>query len=427
MNSIFGKRFTGASQRLICRQRRLQAGCSRWLVLAALPLVLACPEAFAADPVAARPEVRAVTDRQGVLQAFEAIRLSEALAKTLPARTLDDDFRRTFAVYVVDNTTETPPPPIVGTYIAGDAALRFSPQFPFSPGTRYRAVLSLDADAVAAFTAARRENDSSRIVLEVAVPEAARRPPTELTQVYPSAEMLPENLLRLYFHFSAPMSRGDTYRHMRLRDENGRPVVAPFLEIGEELWDPRGTRLTLLLDPGRIKSGLKPREEDGPVLVAGRKYTLVVDPAWQDAWGQPLKKGFEKTFVAGSSESQAIDPAQWKIAAPAPGTSQPLTIAFPRPLDRALLQHAFSLRGPDGKFIAGEVRVADAERRWEFTPKGDWQPGPYRLVVDMQLEDVCGNRIGRPFEVDRWQPFDEKPGPATHEMSIAIGGQPAAQ
>src|SRR5206468_10702471 len=96
----------------------------------------------------------------------------------------------------------------------------------------------------------------------------------------------------LYLHFSAPMSRGEVYRRVRLLGEGDRPVDRPFLEIGEELWDPDGTRLTLLFDPGRIKRGLVPRKEEGPILEEGRAYTLVVDPAWPDAQGRPLRQGY---------------------------------------------------------------------------------------------------------------------------------------
>jgi hypothetical protein len=97
-------------------------------------------------------------------------------------------------------------------------------------------------------------------------------------QVYPTSSKLPENHLRFYVHFSAPMSRGEAYEHLRLLRKNGEPVYLPFLEIGEELWDKSGMRLTLLFDPGRVKRGLKPREENGPVLEEGEEYTLVIEP-----------------------------------------------------------------------------------------------------------------------------------------------------
>ena len=58
---------------------------------------------------------------------------------------------------------------------------------------------------------------------------------------------------------------------------------APFLELDEELWSPDGDSLHLVFDPGRIKRGLKPREEVGPVLEAGKSYSLVIDREWVDA------------------------------------------------------------------------------------------------------------------------------------------------
>src|SRR6185369_17474733 len=110
-----------------------------------------------------------------------------------------------------------------------------------------------------------------------------------------------------------------------------------FLEIGEELWDGTGTRLTLLFDPGRVKTGLKPREEFGPVLEAGKGYRLVIDKVFRDANNRPLVQNFEKRFTVGPMIETAVDPQQWKIESPASSMRQPLTIVFPRSLDRALL------------------------------------------------------------------------------------------
>ena len=52
--------------------------------------------------------------------------------------------------------------------------------------------------------------------------------PTVVTQVYPTADRLPENQLKFYLHFSAPMSRGDVYKHIKLLDDKGKPLDLPF-------------------------------------------------------------------------------------------------------------------------------------------------------------------------------------------------------
>jgi hypothetical protein len=107
-------------------------------------------------------------------------------------------------------------------------------------------------------------NGRLAVDLDLAPPSGTPRPATLVESVSPSAEVLPENLLRFYFQFSAPMSRGEAYSHIRLLNAAGRAVADPFLELNEELWSGDGRRFTLLFDPGRIKRGLKPREEVGP-------------------------------------------------------------------------------------------------------------------------------------------------------------------
>ena len=78
---------------------------------------------------------------------------------------------------------------------------------------------------------------------------------TKVAAVYPSKSALPENQLKFYVHFCAPMSRGEAYERIHLSNERGEEVEFPFLELGEELWDDSGTRFTLFFDPGRIKLG----------------------------------------------------------------------------------------------------------------------------------------------------------------------------
>ena len=63
------------------------------------------------------------------------------------------------------------------------------------------------------------------------------------------------------------MSTGDAYQHIRLLDETGREVPRAFLQTAHELWDERRQRFTLILDPGRIKRGLRANLEDGAPLL----------------------------------------------------------------------------------------------------------------------------------------------------------------
>ena len=169
----------------------------------------------------------------------------------------------------------------------------------------------------------------------------------------------------------------------------------PFLEIEQELWDPGNTRLTVLFDPGRIKRGLVPLRDSGPNLIEGRSYTLVIDKDWKDASGQPLTSEFRKPLRVAAPVRNAIDIAQWKLRTPAAGTRDPLVVTFARPLDYALALRTITVTG-----TAGTVTVDRNETEWRFTPAAPWTAGEYQLAVDTSLEDVAGNRVDRPFDVD---------------------------
>ena len=230
-----------------------------------------------------------------------------------------------------------------------------------------------------------------------------------MTAVYPTRDRLPENLLKFYLHFSGPMSRGMAYDHIHLRDQAGKDVAFAFVEVAGELWDPRLVRLTLLFDPGRLKTGLKPREEFGPILRQGGTYTLVVDRGWLDAQGNPLAADFRKRFQVGPPDDRQPDPADWRVQVPRAGTRLPLAITFPEPLDHAMLGRVLSVHDLQGQPVPGTVAIASEEMLWRFTPDGPWQAGSYNVRVDKELEDLTGNSVGRPFEVDVFEKIDRKP------------------
>ncbi len=351
-----------------------------------------------AAAVAAGTEIRLV-EKDKLLIAIEAAGLPDAYVAALAKLPADHQaWGETLSVYV-GRSSQDQQPPIAGAYELQGNVLRFTPRFPLKGGLTYRADVFLPA--------ASEVLAPSHYERVFTLPAPQRGAAAKVTAVDPSAEVLPENQLRFYLHFSAPMSRGEAYDHLRLLKADGQAVDFAFLEIGEELWDTSGQRLTLLIDPGRIKRGLAPREIYGPVLEAGRKYTLVVTKGWQDASGQPLADDFKKTFSAGPPVETAIDHKAWKITAPRVLTRQPLIVRFAQSLDRALLERTITVEDAAGQRVAGEVTVGKEERSWEFRPDEPWPAGKHELVVDTTLEDTAGNRIGRPFEVDRFERVDK--------------------
>lgn len=308
-------------------------------------------------------------------------------------------------------------PAILGTYRVVDGRLRFEPRFPIEPGLRHRAVFRPSLLPLEAY------HGLKDVVTEFKRPLPPPPPPTSVVRVDPVSEQLPENLLKFYLHFSAPMSRGEAYGRVTLLNEAGRKLDVPFLEVGEELWDPTGTRLTLLLDPGRIKRGLKPREDLGPILEAGSKYTLVVDRDWPDATGHPLRETFRKRFRTGPADETQPDPQKWVVKAPPARTAESLSLEFPEPLDRAMLNRTLTVLDAAKQEVPGQVEVNDRATRWSFRPDQPWAAGRYQIQVDTTLEDLAGNSIARPFEVDVQHPITRRTESGTALIPVAIGAQ----
>jgi hypothetical protein len=105
---------------------------------------------------------------------------------------------------------------------------------------------------------------------------------------------------------------------------------------------------------------------------------------------------------------QSLRVETWSITAPAAGTRDPLVVMFPAPLDHGLLQRALGVSQGTTP-MTGEIAIGREEREWRFTPTSNWTRGDYALIVLSILEDPMGNRIGRPFDVDRFDQIDKTP------------------
>jgi hypothetical protein len=292
-------------------------------------------------------------------------------------------------------------PPMLGSYEASKT-LRFKPQFPFEAGRRY--TVRFDPSKLPFSSNLHKNQHPIVSVVGRFLPEAI--PSTEVAAIYPSGEIIPQNELRMYIQFTAPMSRQGGIEYIHLLDDSGKESDGAFLPLQTNLWDQSGTRFTCLFDPGRVKKDLLPRREMGLVLQTGRHYTLVIDSAWPDAQGVPLKKDFRRTFLIVPPIEEPLDPATWRITPPRPGTHDPLSVDFPKPLDHALLSRALGIENDRGEAVEGKIGIAVGETRWLFTPREPWSAGDYQLVALSILEDVAGNRIGRAFDVATTEAHD---------------------
>src|SRR5262249_2134856 len=126
------------------------------------------------------------------------------------------------------------------------------------------------------------------------------------------------------------------------------------------------------------------------------------------------------TFKALAPDDKQPDPKTWKIQSPPANKTEPLTVTFPKPLDHALLHRLLWVTDAGGKKVAGKVTVTDEETRWHFKPERPWRAGSYHLVADTRREDLAGNSIGRPFEIDVFRPIEREVKAKTVEIPFQV-------
>ncbi|MEO0384175.1 MAG: hypothetical protein AAF234_11555 [Pseudomonadota bacterium] len=242
-------------------------------------------------------------------------------------------------------------------------------------------------------------------------------PAPELGQVdiYPTANVLPENLLRLYVYYPRAMAAGEGRPDVRLLDAEGAVVEGAFLPTREDLWSPDRRRLTLLFDPGRVKTGLIASEALGTVLVAGQAYTLEVPATAMDTNNCPLGTASAFHFTVGPADIEPPDPSEWALTVPTAGTVEPLDVNLGSAHDHLSL--AFRLRVIDarGEIVPGQIDLGAAEANWLFIPRSPWIAEQYVLAIEDTLEDLAGNRPGTLFD----RPAGQDPAPWQNRLSFA--------
>ena len=127
-------------------------------------------------------------------------------------------------------------PSLFGTYSIESGALTFHSRYPLASGVTYHAVFHAP--------------EAAPIEAVFHGPTQASTSATRVVAMYPSAPTLPDNQLKLYIVFSAPMQSEDIFPSIHLIDPDGKPSYLPF--VGQELWNRDYSRLTLIFDPGRI-------------------------------------------------------------------------------------------------------------------------------------------------------------------------------
>ncbi|MCH6560152.1 hypothetical protein IH799_07350 [candidate division KSB1 bacterium] len=329
----------------------------------------------------------------------EAVGIDSRLLNKLRERKLSlEQWQRVFPVFVGKIYPEdvNAKPPILGTYKIENQAIYFKPRFPFRLGLAYYARF----DFIRLYSLVDWINTSGPDFMESTflLEKPTRIAPTTVTNIFPSTDVVPANLLRFYIHFSAPMGLGNAHDYVHLLNSRNEEVALPFVEVEEGLWDRDRKRLTLFFHPGRLKRGVAPNLNMGPPLRKGETFRLIVDRNWKDAYGNPLEQGFQKEFKVAADDRGRVSEKEWRVTTPSAGTRQPLILNFPDPLDHALLSRMILIVDARGNSVMGITEISKSEMHWEFIPDSPWASGNYSVAVNTALEDLAGNNLNGVFD-----------------------------
>lgn len=336
--------------------------------------------------------------------AVQGLSCMDKLAK-LP----ESELQSLVQVHVHPALTELPS--VLGSVSILEDELVFITRFPLSERVQYR----IDIDPTVLGGAVESLSKSPLLFSAVKKPRAEA---PGVVCIYPTMDVLPENILKFYIHFSAPMNRGEAYSRIHLM-QGKTEIQSPFLELDEELWDAEQKRFTLLIHPGRIKRGVKPREDSGLPMTQGNRYSLHIDADWTSANNRCLSSSATKTFSIGVADERQPVAANWIVTTPKANTKQAVQLKLDEPLDHAMLERV-TVVSKEGKPILGDTSILEHETLWTFTPLEPWLSEGYSIVVSTTIEDLAGNSLARAFETLPDEPIDSK----RNDSEVAVAFNP---
>ncbi|WP_462253234.1 hypothetical protein [Ferruginibacter sp.] len=219
----------------------------------------------------------------------------------------------------------------------------------------------------------------------------------KILEVYPTTDSIPVNILRFYIQFSAPMQEMNILNHIKLSNEEGKNITGIFFENQYELWNEERTKVTLIVDPGRVKSGLLANNKMGRAFDAGKKYSLTIDSLLPDFNDLKLSNKFTKKFVAVQEDSFPPDTRIWKLCLPKSNTRAAILIDFNDKIDH-ISAYTLIKVFQDKKEIQGKILLTNKEQKWTFKPDKNWKKGRYKIFINPYLEDIAANSVNQVFD-----------------------------
>jgi hypothetical protein len=293
---------------------------------------------------------------------------------------------------------QTPDVVVDGQYEVFKSAVCFTPRFPFASNLEYEAIFYQEAlsNNYNEVYLPKAPSNTLRLIFSISTSNEGI---PMVTNVYPTADVLPENLLKLHITFSQSMTRGEVYERVKIYDVYNKAIEKAFLIVDEELWDEEMKSITIMLDPGRVKRGLRANLEMGAPLHAEESYTLVIDKGWPDQFGNRTTNIVKKHFTCIAADRKKPDAQQWSFCIPT-NRDSPLTIDLKESFDIDLLLHTVRIKDKKGNLIRGTTSILDHETKLIFENDGAWKNGDYTIEINPVLEDLAGNNMKRLFDKD---------------------------
>lgn len=332
----------------------------------------------------AQPQEPSVRFRPLANQGREVVAQLPKGFKLPPGKLTQEDGEKVLTVALIDDATKKAGPAMLGRYERKDNELTFTPRFALVGGQTYRASYHLPPKMQ---------------TLDYRMPDPPAKSPPQVVKIYPTANVLPANVLRFYIYFDRPMRGGkELFDQIVLVDDKGKVIEDAWLL--DEIWDDENNCLIIYIHPGRIKWGVGLRELLGPVLHEKREYSLIVRGTLTDVDGNKIGKDIVKKFRTTEEDRVRIDVQVWARSGPKMNTRDPLTLNVRKSVDHRSLQKYITVSDDKGQPVDGAITLHFDEKLWKFTPTQPWQNQTYSFEINGNLEDVCGNTPRLPFDHD---------------------------
>ncbi|MHA7057378.1 Ig-like domain-containing protein [Aquimarina sp. M1] len=269
--------------------------------------------------------------------------------------------------------------PIIGKTVITEKEVRFIPLIPFGWDEKYTVIYN-------------------KTIVYFSLPIPKNYEFLTVSKIYPSVTWLPANLLKWHIKFSKPVSTIQVYNYIQLVGATGDTLTRAILPLENVLVSEDGTVLTIWMEPGRQKRGLKPNQQLGEIFKNGESYHLLISREIKDNKGVPMKAGFNHNFKITTADRVKPNIDEWKINLPKINSLSNLTIKSTEPLDYGSCIDNVTVIDNQQLEVKGSWKLLDNETVLSFTPLEPWKKDNYQILFGPTIEDLAGNNFNRLFD-----------------------------